>query len=362
MVTISLCMIVKNEEEVLHQCLSSVKDLCDEIIVVDTGSTDTTKDIAYQFTNQVFDFEWVDDFSAARNFAFSRATKDYIFWLDADDILPEQEVEKFQRLKEALFPTIDAVSMIYNIAFDEFENPTFTYRRNRLVKRSRGFKWIGAVHEYLEVGGHIISSDIAISHRKMDKKRFTVPDDRNLQIYEKRLEKGEHFSPRDLFYYANELKDNGNFQKATMYYHEFLATNEGWVEDNIRACIHMAECYKMLGETSKQIDALVRSLKYDIPHPEVSCQIGDYYLNQNQFKKAVVWYQLAIEVEIDNDYGFRNTNFNTWYPHLQLVVCYWSLGEKQLAVEHNNKAKAYRPTDPRVLYNEKFFREKVTES
>ena len=74
MVTISLCMIVKDEEEILARCLDCVADLMDEIIIVDTGSTDKTKEIARRYTDKIYDFKWENDFSAARNFAFSKAT------------------------------------------------------------------------------------------------------------------------------------------------------------------------------------------------------------------------------------------------------------------------------------------------
>ena len=72
MVSISLCMIVKNEEQVLARCLDSVRGLMDEIIIVDTGSTDQTKAIAAKYTDKIYDFEWISDFAAARNFAFSK--------------------------------------------------------------------------------------------------------------------------------------------------------------------------------------------------------------------------------------------------------------------------------------------------
>lgn len=85
--TISLCMIVRNEEDVLGRCLASAADLMDEIIIVDTGSTDHTKEIAAEYTEKIYDFPWIDDFSAARNTAFSKANCDYCMWLDADDIL-----------------------------------------------------------------------------------------------------------------------------------------------------------------------------------------------------------------------------------------------------------------------------------
>ena len=87
MITISLCMIVKNEEKILDRCLSGLADLMDEIIVVDTGSTDRTKEIAAKYTDKIYDFKWINDFSAARNYAFSKATRDYIYSADADEVL-----------------------------------------------------------------------------------------------------------------------------------------------------------------------------------------------------------------------------------------------------------------------------------
>ena len=87
MITLSLCMIVKDEEKNLNNCLSSCSSLFDEIIIVDTGSTDRTKEIAKKYTNNIYDFKWCDDFSKARNYSFSKATKEYIMWLDADDII-----------------------------------------------------------------------------------------------------------------------------------------------------------------------------------------------------------------------------------------------------------------------------------
>ena len=98
MATISLCMIVKDEQAVLGRCLDSVQGIVDEIIVVDTGSSDCTKEIAAAY-GKVQDFEWCDDFSAARNFSFAQATLDYILWLDADDVIEPEDREKFLQLK-----------------------------------------------------------------------------------------------------------------------------------------------------------------------------------------------------------------------------------------------------------------------
>ena len=89
MVTISICMIVKNEEKHLARCLDSIADLAEELIIVDTGSTDRTKEIAAKYNARIYDFKWNGDFSDARNFSFSKATKEYIYQADADEVLDE---------------------------------------------------------------------------------------------------------------------------------------------------------------------------------------------------------------------------------------------------------------------------------
>ncbi|MBC8079471.1 MAG: glycosyltransferase family 2 protein, partial [Gorillibacterium sp.] len=223
-------MIVKNEADIIGRCLNSVCDVVDEIIIVDTGSTDVTKSIVQKYTQQIYDFVWVDDFAAARNYAFNQASKDYIFWLDADDIMTDNERSKFAALKDTLDPSVDSVTMSYHLAFDEFGEVTSSLRRNRLVKRINKFQWVSPVHEYLEVWGSIVNSDIAVTHSSLHH-----DNERNLLIYEKRLNLGEEFSPRDLYYYANELIDHRRYKDAISFYEKFLATGKGWVEDNISA-------------------------------------------------------------------------------------------------------------------------------
>jgi len=92
--SLSLCMIVKNEEEYLQECLASVEDVVDEIILVDTGSTDRTVEIAGQFDAEVHHIPWNDDFAAARNESIKHASGDWILQLDADERLdPESKKE-----------------------------------------------------------------------------------------------------------------------------------------------------------------------------------------------------------------------------------------------------------------------------
>lgn len=350
-IIISLCMIVRNEENTIARCLDSVKGIVDEIVIVDTGSTDKTKEIIQKFTDKIYDFLWIDDFAAARNFAFSKATKDYILWLDADDIFADSDREKFLRLKENLDPVFDAVNMPYLLAFDQAGRATFSLRRNRLVKRDKNFRWIGAVHEYLEVQGPILNSDICVTH----KGNASNDSDRNLKIYEKREGRGESFSPRDLFYYGNELIEHQLYQRAIESYLKFLNTGQGWVEDNLSACGKLAECFEKLGEKDKELEYILKSFEYAIPRAEFCCRLGFYFLNLKQYEKAAFWYKLATQLEKPIDsWGPTIEACWTWLPHLQLCVCYDRLGKHELAYEHNEIARKYRPENTQVLYNKKY--------
>jgi glycosyltransferase involved in cell wall biosynthesis len=350
LISVSLCMIVKNEEDIIERCLNSVCDVVDEIIIVDTGSTDQTKSIARKYTERIYDFIWIDDFAAARNYAFNQASKDYIFWLDADDILTEKDHNKFAVLKETLDPNVDSVTMSYLLAFDEFGEVTSSLRRNRLVKSSNQFQWIGSVHEYLEVWGSIVNSDIAVTHSSLHH-----DSERNIRIYEKRVSLGEQFSPRDLFYFANELMDHQRFEEAISFYEKFLTMGKGWVEDNISACGKLADAFHKLGDQQSELYSALRSFQFSPPRAEFCCRLGYYFLQQNEMQTSIFWYTLATQLEHPKEsLGFVNPVCSTWLPHLQLCVCYDRIGNYELAYQHNEAARRYRPNDERILQNKRY--------
>ena len=198
MITISACMIVKNEEKVLARCLDSLKGIWDELIIVDTGSTDKTKEIAASYTDKIYDFKWVHDFSAARNFAIEKATCDYIYVPDADEILDEDNREKFLKLKELLLPEIEIVEMRY---VNQLENGT-VYNfdkefRPKLYKRLRQFTFIEPVHEMVRLDPVVYESDIDIIHKPEN-----VHSGRDIRIFEKVLNSGGALSIRLAKMYA----------------------------------------------------------------------------------------------------------------------------------------------------------------
>ncbi len=166
MANISVCMIVKNEAGVLARCLESLGDVPDEIIVVDTGSTDATKAVAARFTDKIFDYAWADDFAAARNFSLARARCDYIYVADADEVIDEENLARFKQLKEALLPEVEVVEMAYAQFHDYQTTENFEVEyRPKLFRRLRAFQFADPIHEALRTDPVVYRSNVVVFHR-----------------------------------------------------------------------------------------------------------------------------------------------------------------------------------------------------
>jgi len=348
MATISLCMIVKNEEQVLDRCLSCVADIVDEIIIADTGSTDKTKEIAAKYTDKIYDFEWIKDFAAARNFAFSHGTKEWLMWLDADDYLTDADRENLRKLKSSLPLDADSVMCRYNLSFDGAGNPTFFSTRERMVKNDGQPRWHGAIHEYMQVRGRTITSDFAVNHGPLHQGNT----ERNIGIFENMLATGAEFSPREMYYYARELYYSGRYQESIEWLEKFLGTDGGWVEDKIEACNMLGRMHE--GDAS--LVALFRSFAYDMPRSEICCAIGDRFLAAEKYAIAAYWYKRALVAQPPK-LAFADADSCGYTPAAQLCLCYWKLGDLAKAEEYNNKAAEFKPYAESVEYNRKFFEE-----
>ncbi len=353
MISVSLCMIVRDEEKVLERCLSGVRDLVDEIIIVDTGSKDRTKEIAGQYTKKIYSFPWTDDFSEARNFSFSKASMEYCMWMDADDVLSEKDRGAFLKLKRELSPDTDIVMMRYDTGFDENGNAVLGYYRERLIRNLRGFLWQGAVHEVIAPEGNIVYSDVAVSHKKTG---IGNPD-RNLNIYKKMLAEGKCLNARELYYYARELYYHEEYKEAAETLRGFLERADAWIENKIEACRVMAECYEKTGERAVSLRTLLKSLEYDVPRAEICCDIGKYFMEEGRYEIAEFWYKTALECKMDlTRGGFVLPDCYNYIPAMQLCVCCDRLGRYAEAEAYNDRAGEYKPDSPAVLYNRNYFR------
>lgn len=350
---VSLAMIVKNEEEYLARCLESIRAFVDEIIIVDTGSTDLTKLVAAQYTDKIYDFNWCDDFAKARNFAFSKATCKYVMWLDADDVISSENLAKLKNLRQKLNDSQTDVYMLkYEIAFDKNGACTFAYNRERILKNDKTFIWEGAVHEAITPHGNIENLEIAIKHLKGDKK--TDPK-RNLKIYRQLINSGKILSPREQYYYGRELYYNGYYKKSIKEFTTFLKSGQGWVENNLGALEMLYFCN--LAINNRSLNILYKSFEYAEPRANFLCYIGDYFMSEKKFKQAIFWFESALKCEKDYSSGaFINEEYYSSYPALQLCVCYYNLGKIEKAKRYNDFVLTLKPDNEIALKNDIFFK------
>lgn len=324
MVTISLCMIVKNEEAVLKRCLDSIADLMDEIIIIDTGSKDRTKEIAASYTSKIYDFKWTNDFSTARNFSFSKASMNYIYTADADEILDETNRERFLRLKSVLLPEIEIVQMKYvtESEFNTVLNSKKEYRP-KLFKRLRTFTWIDPIHETVRLNPVIFDSDIEILHRPQ-----TLHSKRDFSIFIKAFECDGQFSPKIRTMYAKELLKTGDFKDFLDAKPIFLSILEHDFSDEARkeaACV-LARVYR-LEDNKNEFFKLTMKDMLTTPCSEICYELGTYFVAQKDYEEAVLWfYNAAYETE-----SILDVHTSGDLPLLGLVECYELLLEQEKA-------------------------------
>jgi len=335
--TISLCMIVKNEEHVLNRCLDSICDLVDEIIIVDTGSNDRTKEIASQYTKNIFDFMWVNDFSVARNYSFSKATMDYIYVADADEFLDEENRCKFQKLKNALLSEIEIVQMMYCNQLEH--NTTYNFDeeyRPKLYKRQRNFVWQDCIHESVRLEPIVFDSDIRIQHRptsnhgKRDFKAFLGV------ILEGRLpsRKIHNMYARELFI-TGEKED---FLEAEAFFRSTIA-------DTIRSVEEIKEAACVLAKVARLKNDIPMLLKYaskelaSEPSSELCFELGEYYFEQKDYNEAIIWfYNATFETS-----SILNIHYSKDMPLNRLKDCYYLLGNEEQALQYGELAQDSAP-------------------
>src|SRR3989344_3020775 len=323
MPTISLCMIVKNEEKYLEQCLISVKDSADEIIIVDTGSTDKTKDIAKKFNAKIFNFKWTDDFSAARNESLKHATKNWILVLDADEIIDDDGLKKISKIivnsGNVSGFQLEQRSYIENYFEGAYENKSESekikkypfYISNflvRLFRNNLGIHFKHRVHELAEDSMKENSLDfgktgIIIHHFGTLKERGLISS--KVDLYSKMILHQLEENPQSARY---------AYQAARMY----LGKNE------------LANALKFFEKTS-QLD----------PHYKlVFSEIAKVHMRMNDKDRAAENFEKSMKLNPDNPSPANN-----------LAVLYMSIGKFEKAKEILEGQLKKHPENNALRYN-----------
>lgn len=337
MVTISVCMIVKNEADILARCLDSLSGLYEELIIVDTGSTDETKEIAAQYTDQIYDFVWCNDFAAARNFAWSKASMEYIYSADADEVLDEENYRQFKMLKQVLDPAIEIVQMYYD---NQLHNGT-VYNFNReyrpkLYKRLRQFVWEDAVHEAVRFTPLIYDSDISILHYPKENHAG-----RDFSCYQTQLKKGRRLSLRLYSMYARELYLSGSREDylAAKPYFEALLKQEDLPDDRrVEAEIILACCARLCADLASFFTQCMHNVATGQGSAEICYELGTYYEENGDKEEAAIWYlNAAFETQC-----YLNVHCGGDWPLIRLSGCMRALGRMDEAARYEEMARNWQ--------------------
>lgn len=321
---ISLCMIVKDEESVLNRCLNSVKNLVDEIIVVDTGSIDDTKNIALKYTDNVYDFEWVDDFSAARNFAQSKANGKWIIYLDADEYIePDNLKEVIQLLKQQDYQkTYDAfvvtqVNFVGNLAGNVTQTPTV-----RIYKNIPTIHFERKIHEQLtKIDNDIFvgSLDLNIYHSGYLKGTFQNKNksERNVSLIKEEMERNPN-NGFDFYNLGNEYLAEWRVEEALISFKKAFALKDSidklWVPNNVERIIF---CLIELQRYLEALDVIDDAIKQWPNTVDYRSQKGLIYFMQHRYEDAEMEMSQIVK-EKDNFTSVQSLNYKDYLPYYVL--------------------------------------------
>jgi len=334
--TLSICMITKDEEEHLADCLNSVKSIADEIIITDTGSKDKTKEIAKGFTGKVYDFQWQNDFSKARNFSLSKATKDWILVLDADEAIAEKDLTRIKELitnKDIMgyrfvtrnytndssitgwLPAVgykesrDFSGFFPSIKVRLFQNTKKSAKQisgvpeiQRISKHNKGIKFDGVVHEmvdgYIEkIKGKIVLADIPIHHYGAARdKEFSRKKEEYLELAKTKLA-----DAKSLYELGILSKEIGRLDEAEKAFMEAVRIDDKFGD----AYYNLGVVYEMQKRYDEAIAQYKKALSFG-KHSDALFGIGVCLLKKSQLDEAAEYFEEAIKINPFNVKAFIN--------------------------------------------------------
>ncbi len=333
MYPVSVCMIAKNEEKNIEKCLAAVKPYGFEIIIADTGSTDRTKEIAARYTDKIYDFTWIDDFSAARNFSLAHVSNDYVLILDCDEVIASLDTELLFSLISQHPESVGRLS-IDNHYISNQTDMVYQDRLGRFFNR-KFFHFESPIHEQIThntKGMHYESYDIPLL---VDHVGYlgSVTDlrskvERNNTLLFKELEKDPE-NPYLYFQIGQSYNMIYDYENSYVYYQKALGydvnPDEEWVQMMIIAYANA------LLHTGRQAEALQLEAVYDAfaTTADFFCIMGQIYLANEQYVKAMMEFIKAIHCPVA-----RETGTNSFIPTYNVGLINEMMGDTTAALTH----------------------------
>jgi glycosyltransferase involved in cell wall biosynthesis len=348
---LSLSMIVKNEEKYLKDCLESVKDVADEIIIVDTGSTDGTLGIAETFGAKIYKYDWENDFSAARNFSLSKCTGKLILYLDADERLHPDSKKIITKIKKTDKPNG------YNckiINLDEVNNRPSVMTYIRLFPNNKNVSFSGKVHEQIETSllknnYKIEESDISILHigYSIGREGLKIKAKRNLIILLNEYEKNKSS------YYAFHLGQTYNIlehKEEAMRFFKIAVKDKNIKKEYLSTSLRVLAVYESeMGNLEQAVTFIEKAIYYDKDQPLNYMVASNFYKKSGDIKRSILFIEKALGINRESSKNNYKSSQNILLDDY-LIICTGLL----LSIEgSDNTSKKYFSNELINLSNQK---------
>ncbi|MGN0141113.1 MAG: glycosyltransferase [Roseburia sp.] len=358
---LSVCIIAKNEEQNIARCLECIKPTGLEIVVVDTGSTDRTREISCAYTEKVYDFTWCDDFAAAKNYAISKATNPYVMIIDSDEFIERIDLNELYGQLAAHPDEVGRIRRrnLYCRQGVRQENREWI---NRIFARER-FCYEGRIHEQVTAKtgeaydtyqtSVVISHsgyDLSLEERKKKAKRNEMLLRQELAQLEEKLQSGEAQKakaeaqmPYILYQLGKSCYMAEEYGDACDYFSRGLSYD---LEPRLEYVIDMVETYgyALLNSGQAEMALLFESI-YDAfgDSADFDFLMGLIYMNNERFGEAIAQFGKAAAYS-----ECRNAGTNSYAAYYNIGVIYECLGQIPQAVDAYKKCGAYEPAEKRL--------------
>jgi glycosyltransferase involved in cell wall biosynthesis/2-polyprenyl-3-methyl-5-hydroxy-6-metoxy-1,4-benzoquinol methylase len=374
-----MCLIVKNDEACLEQCILSFKDFVEEIVIVDTGSTDNTPEIAQKYASIFEVYTECNDedgkiksFADARNRSLSHATQKWVMWIDSDDILSGGEnlasiianAEASQTIKRH-----DAVCFMfpYEYAYNDKNEVICVHYRERLFSNKNSFKAVNPVHEvFIPKDGQNVAfdrrEDVVYKHRRQYIGKVTESG-RNLRILKKYVEEIGDSDARQLYYLGLEYFNVRDFDEATNCFTKYINLS-GWDDECCMACLKMVELCEIQANYTEGLKWAFKAIETKENWSEGYFALarmfyfiankGGPYEHRN-WEKCAHFAKIGLSLPPTKTLLFINPQEREHLIHLYLNMALSKLGDIEGALESANKGLQARSDDGMLLANKKFY-------
>jgi len=353
---LSLCMIAKNEEQFLEDCLKSVQGVVDEIVLVDTGSTDRTVEIAQRYGAKVVHHPWRDDFSDARNVSLQHATGDWVLWLDADERLERGSGEGVRNaIRDPQFAAY-LVEIINDIGEGQ-NTSTFVHRTCRLFRRLPITRFEGRIHEQvtpsLQRNGYEIAflKGVRIRHLgyRHDIASARGKDERTIRMLREEVAK----NPNDLFQrfnLGNAYYVAGRYADAARELDPIVDAIEPYADHAVMGYVLLANALFATGKHEQVLETHQRALRRGIDHPGLHFSDGYAYLSLRRYAEAAEAFQRAIAARDSDSFVGGDTSVSGFKAYYGLAQAYLGLERLEDSEAECRRALAENPNFAEARY------------